>query len=108
MIAPCLPTRGADGPPALTLSATPNFTDANRFVLVVGGQPGNGEQESNIGEIAMRAGVSRSTVSCALSGKRSVAEPTRARVKQVIEELNYRPNAAARALKKGAPAPSAW
>jgi DNA-binding LacI/PurR family transcriptional regulator len=55
----------------------------------------------NIGEIAKRAGVSRSTVSYALSGKRSVSEQTRARVQRVIEEVNYRPNAAARALKEG-------
>ena len=55
----------------------------------------------NIGEIAKRAGVSRSTVSYALSGKRNVSEETRARVHRVIEELNYRPNAAARALKEG-------
>jgi DNA-binding LacI/PurR family transcriptional regulator len=55
----------------------------------------------NIGEIAKRAGVSRSTVSYALSGKRNVSEQTLARVQQVIEELNYRPNAAARALKEG-------
>ena len=45
--------------------------------------------------------MSRRPVSYALSGKRNVAEPTRARVQQVIEELNYRPNAAARALKEG-------
>jgi DNA-binding LacI/PurR family transcriptional regulator len=55
----------------------------------------------NIGEIAKLAGVSRSTVSYALSGKRNVSEQTLARVQQVIEELNYRPNAAARALKEG-------
>jgi DNA-binding LacI/PurR family transcriptional regulator len=55
----------------------------------------------NIAEIAKRAGVSRSTVSYALSGKRNVSEQTLARVQQVIEELNYRPNAAARALKEG-------
>jgi len=55
----------------------------------------------NIGEIAKRAGVSRSTVSYALSGKRYVSEGTRARIQQVIDELDYRPNAAARALKEG-------
>ena len=55
----------------------------------------------NIGEITKRAGVSRSTVSYALSGKRVVSEPTRARIQQVIDELDYRPNAAARALKEG-------
>ena len=55
----------------------------------------------NIGEIARRAGVARSTVSYTLSGKRPVSEETRKRVQAVIEELNYRPNAAARALKEG-------
>jgi DNA-binding LacI/PurR family transcriptional regulator len=55
----------------------------------------------NIGEIARRSGVSRSTVSYALSGKRSVAEPTRRRIQEVIDELDYRPNAAARALREG-------
>jgi DNA-binding LacI/PurR family transcriptional regulator len=55
----------------------------------------------NIGEIARRSGVSRSTVSYALSGKRRVAETTRRRIQEVIDELDYRPNAAARALKEG-------
>lgn len=55
----------------------------------------------NIGEIARRSGVSRSTVSYALSGKRSVSEATRQRIQAVIDELGYHPNAAARALKEG-------
>ncbi|MFI2667150.1 LacI family DNA-binding transcriptional regulator [Micromonospora carbonacea] len=55
----------------------------------------------NIGEIARRAGVSRSTVSYVLSGKRTVSEPTRQRIQAVIDELDYRPNASARALKEG-------
>jgi DNA-binding LacI/PurR family transcriptional regulator len=55
----------------------------------------------NIGEIARRAGVSRSTVSYALSGKRTVSEATRRRIQEVIDELDYRPNANARALKEG-------
>jgi DNA-binding LacI/PurR family transcriptional regulator len=55
----------------------------------------------HIGEIARRAGVSRSTVSYALSGKRPVSEETRRRIQAVIDELDYRPNAAARALKEG-------
>jgi len=55
----------------------------------------------NIGEIARRAGVSRSTVSYALSGKRTVSEATRRRILDVIDELDYRPNANARALKEG-------
>jgi DNA-binding LacI/PurR family transcriptional regulator len=55
----------------------------------------------NIGEIAQRAGVSRSTVSYVLSGRRSVSAGTRQRIQAVIDELGYRPNAAARALKEG-------
>lgn len=55
----------------------------------------------DIGEIARRAGVSRSTVSYALSGKRAVSAATRRRIQEVIEELDFRPNAAARALKEG-------
>ena len=55
----------------------------------------------NIGEIARRAGVSPSTVSYALSGKRAVSEATRQRVQAVIDELGYRPNATARALREG-------
>ncbi|HEY3873439.1 MAG TPA: LacI family DNA-binding transcriptional regulator [Actinocrinis sp.] len=55
----------------------------------------------NIGEVARRAGVSRSTVSYVLSGNRPVARETRARIQQVIDELEYRPNATARALARG-------
>jgi len=55
----------------------------------------------NIGEIARRAGVSRSTVSYVLSGKRTVSEGTRQRIQAVIDELDYRPNASARALREG-------
>jgi DNA-binding LacI/PurR family transcriptional regulator len=55
----------------------------------------------NIGEIAKRAGVSRSTVSYALSGKRPVSAATVRRINDVIAELGYRPNASARALAEG-------
>ncbi|GAA1034096.1 LacI family DNA-binding transcriptional regulator [Virgisporangium ochraceum] len=55
----------------------------------------------NIGEIARRAGVSRSTVSYVISGRRPVSEQTRRRIQSVIDELGYRPNASAQALKEG-------
>ena len=55
----------------------------------------------NIAEVARRAGVSRSTVSYVLSGNRPVSAETRTRVQQVIDELEYRPNATARALARG-------
>lgn len=55
----------------------------------------------NIGEIARRVGVARSTVSYALSGRRSISEAMRARILRVVDELGYRPNASARALAEG-------
>lgn len=50
-------------------------------------------------EVAARAGVSVTTVSHVLSGRRPVADSTRARVLEVIEELGYRPNPLSRALR---------
>lgn len=55
----------------------------------------------NIGEIARLAGVSRSTVSYVLSGKRQVSPELHERITRVIEESGYRPNATARALAEG-------
>jgi len=59
------------------------------------------EAGMNIAEVAHRAGVSRSTVSYVLSGKRQVAEATRQRVLEVIDEVGYRPSAVARSLRHG-------
>lgn len=49
-------------------------------------------------DIAQEAGVSLSTVSYALSGKRPISSSTRARVEAAIERLQYHPTASARAL----------
>jgi DNA-binding LacI/PurR family transcriptional regulator len=51
-----------------------------------------------IEDVARRAGVSRSTVSYALSGKRSISRPTRERIEAAIAELGFTPHAGARAL----------
>jgi DNA-binding LacI/PurR family transcriptional regulator len=53
---------------------------------------------ATIGDVARIAGVSRSTVSYALSGKRSISEATRERIQAAIDELGFTPNAGARAL----------
>lgn len=53
---------------------------------------------NTIHDVAKAAGVSISTVSYALSGKRSISPATRERVERVAAELNYRPNARAKAL----------
>lgn len=53
---------------------------------------------ATIDDVARQAGVSRSTVSYALSGKRPISETTRVRIDQAIASLDYRPHAGARAL----------
>ncbi|SEM52109.1 LacI family DNA-binding transcriptional regulator [Streptacidiphilus jiangxiensis] len=53
---------------------------------------------ATIADVAKHAGVSSSTVSYALSGKRSISGETRQRIEQAITELGYHPNAGARAL----------
>ncbi|MFD8198758.1 LacI family DNA-binding transcriptional regulator [Streptomyces sp. NPDC003470] len=51
-----------------------------------------------LAEVAQHAGVSASTVSYVLSGKRSISTTTRQRVEESIRKLGYHPNAGARAL----------
>ncbi len=54
---------------------------------------------TTIGDVARHAGVSRSTVSYALSGKRTISAETRERIERAVAELGFTPNAGARALK---------
>jgi DNA-binding LacI/PurR family transcriptional regulator len=54
---------------------------------------------ATIGDVARAAGVSRSTVSYALSGNRAISRPTRDRIEAAIADLGFTPNAGARALK---------
>ena len=56
---------------------------------------------ANLREVAARAGVSVRTVSNVVAGFRLVAPDTRERVQQVLDELGYQPNAAARHLRGG-------
>lgn len=53
---------------------------------------------STIHEVAKAAGVSISTVSYALSGKRPVSEKTRLRIEDAVAALGYQPEAGARML----------
>lgn len=53
-------------------------------------------------DIAKDAGVSIATVSCCLSGSRTVKPETKMRIMDSIERLKYIPNASARNLKKNA------
>ncbi len=52
-----------------------------------------------ITDVAAQAGVSVTTVSHVLSGRRPVAETTRARVLEVIDRLGYQPNGVAQGLR---------
>ncbi len=52
-------------------------------------------------DVAARAGVSAKTVSNIVTGAAAVSPTTRERVEAAIEELGYRPNLAARALRTG-------
>ena len=49
-------------------------------------------------DVARVAGVSQSTVSYVMSGKRPISQPTRERVLAAMEQLTYQPHAGARAL----------
>ena len=56
---------------------------------------------SSLKDVAERAGVSVRTVSNVVHDARYVAPATRARVQQALDELDYRPNLAARTLRQG-------
>jgi LacI family transcriptional regulator len=52
-----------------------------------------------IADVALRAGVSKTTVSHVISGNRPVAATTRSLVEQAIVDLGYRPDGLARSLR---------
>lgn len=54
-----------------------------------------------IKDIARMAGVSVSTVSNVVNGKKNVGEETRSRVLRICEDMGYYPNATGRSLKRG-------
>ncbi len=56
------------------------------------------KQHSTIKEVAERAGVAKTTVSHAISGKRPVAAKTRERIFEVMRELQFTPNPLAQRL----------
>jgi DNA-binding LacI/PurR family transcriptional regulator len=54
-----------------------------------------------IQDVARHAGVSRSTVSYVLSGKRSISPETTDRVQRIIDALGFHPHAGARSVRAG-------
>ncbi len=64
--------------------------------------PSSGDREPvGLRHVAERAGVSVKTVSNVVNGYAHVKEATRSRVQRAIDELNYRPDLAARKLRQG-------
>ncbi|WP_281280348.1 LacI family DNA-binding transcriptional regulator [Nocardioides eburneiflavus] len=59
-----------------------------------------GAGRATITDVALRAGVSRTTVSHAMNGKGTVSPATSERVRAVAAELGYEPNAVARGLRQ--------
>jgi len=62
-------------------------------------EPDGAAGRVTIGHVARLAGVSSTTVSHVLSGKRPVSAATRRRVLGAVGELGYRPNSVARSLR---------
>lgn len=56
------------------------------------------DDKITIDDVAKALGISKTTVSRAISGKGRVGNSTRAKVMEFIEKHNYRPNVMARAL----------
>ncbi len=56
------------------------------------------KQNFTIDDIARELGVSKTTVSRAISGKGRIGEQTRERILEYIQKINYRPSAAAKGL----------
>jgi len=54
-----------------------------------------------LADVAREAGVTKSTVSFAFSGKRKISESTRERIFAIARELNYQPNPHAQRLSSG-------
>ncbi|UBU18195.1 substrate-binding domain-containing protein [Nonomuraea gerenzanensis] len=93
-------THPRDGGPTDTEPHGPGLAAARRVPPLLTEQPRalRGERPS-IRRVADLAGVSATTVSHTLNGRRPVAEETRRRVLEAIEELGYQPNVLARGLR---------
>lgn len=72
----------------------------NKNVFVKGEGEMMEDRRVTIKDIASIAGVSLSTVHCALNGKRGVGEETRERILEIARQYNYYPNTVAASLKR--------
>lgn len=77
-----------------------NLGIGNKNVLANGKGDAMEDRRVTIKDIATMAGVSLSTVHCALNGKRGVGEETRERILKIARQYNYQPNTVAASLKR--------
>ena len=56
---------------------------------------------ATIKDIAREVGVNPSTVSRVINGTASISEETKAKIRKVMQELDYHPNSQARGLVNG-------
>ncbi|WP_443074543.1 LacI family DNA-binding transcriptional regulator [Streptomyces sp. NBC_01455] len=82
-------------------TADSGSTDLDRARTRTGKRPGRRTQGASMADVARLAGVSSQTVSRVSNGYDGVNEETRQQVLAAMKELGYRPNSAARALKRG-------
>jgi LacI family transcriptional regulator len=68
---------------------------------LAGGQQGGARQPAGIRDVARLAGVSVASVSFALNGQPGVADDTRRRILAAADQLGYRANPQAQALRRG-------
>ncbi|NUT45332.1 MAG: substrate-binding domain-containing protein [Thermoactinospora sp.] len=95
-VAPLAPAAGGQALSPAQRGATGHAAQPGLFSE--GARTPRGDRPS-ITRVAELAGVSATTVSHTLNGRRPVAEETRRRVLQAIDELGYRPNVLARGLR---------
>lgn len=76
-------------------------TDKDRARTRTGRRTARRTQRASMADVARLAGVSSQTVSRVSNGYAGVTEETRQQVLVAMDELGYRPNSAARALKSG-------
>jgi LacI family transcriptional regulator len=80
------------------MTVSPSQASASSSSLEVTDQTAVSGRAVTISDVALRAGVSESTVSRVMTGNHRVADATRLRVESAVRELNYVANAHARAL----------
>ncbi|WP_410793217.1 LacI family DNA-binding transcriptional regulator [Kribbella sp. C-35] len=82
----------------------PSSADSPDGVPPSGGSPGDPQKASTIRDVALAAGVSKSTASRALLGQPGVSRANLEKVQRAIEQLDFVPNQIARSLSVPSPA----